>query len=360
MLPAALLALLAVWAPGSPAPGEPLSDALEDAVCCGHGRYGPAVDLFETEARRGAPGPKARYLAASAYIRLHLHERAEPLLEGLDGEVLPGWEKAESLRLAAAAFRASSPPAAKDRSVPGIEVFSGPPTAWTAPVLSALPEWLVVGRRVFGERLPRVRFFLFSDRRAYLRFYEAAFRQAPGASWQDGTGDAHIVVYCEAPSRAAGIPETLGTVLHEFGHAWMSTYVARAHGREYLSPALRRPYLDEGLADLFASMWDGGYLGRRREWLRTKKVAAGKPAPPFEELRTLEGFYRRGDAHTHYWLSALLAGRLLGGPRAGPERIPVLLDALARTSDDRAAWHAACGKDPAEEYRALVRDIWAR
>ena len=55
---------------------------------------------------------------------------------------------------------------------------------------------------------------------------------------------------CE--KRRAEESETTAVALHEFAHAWLNTYFKEGFGRDCLSATVRRPYLDEGLADFIA------------------------------------------------------------------------------------------------------------
>jgi hypothetical protein len=135
-------------------------------------------------------------------------------------------------------------------------------------------------------------------------------------AWQDGTGTTGVVTFCEQDregktTRRAGEPETVSCVLHEFGHAWFGSYLMERYNREWLAPSMRRPWLDEGLADFVASLREPAFLERRAAWIEDK-VKKGVAAPAFEEIATYDAFYEKGDVDVHYWISALFAAELLG------------------------------------------------
>src|SRR5207249_680182 len=108
----------------------------------------------------------------------------------------------------------------------------------------------------------------------------------PLTEWQDGTGSTNVVLFCEQDShgkttRLAGSPDTIGEVLHEFGHAWCDTYLMDRYGRA----ALRHAWLSEGVAEVVASLREPGILERRTAWLTTN--AKSVPAPTFTDLLLL-------------------------------------------------------------------------
>jgi hypothetical protein len=182
-------------------------------------------------------------------------------------------------------------------------------------------------------------------------------------AWQDGTGDLNIVVFCEKDrsgkcSRPAGAPETIGNVLHEFGHAWCRSYLMDRHGLDWLAPSLRKPWLDEGLADYIAYLREPKFLKRRMDWLLAEKVAKGAPPPAYRELTDYGEFYDQGDIDSHYWLSALLVAEILGTEERGVPLIARLLDEIGRTRDVEAAVRRVTRKDPAREFERLTARLW--
>ena len=212
----------------------------------------------------------------------------------------------------------------KHRAVPGvsskdIETFVDREDSYSGAVLQALPEFARIGRQIFGAKLPFVRFFLISNAERYRAFTRAVF----GQEWMTGTGNLHIVTMClSCESRRAEESETTAVVLHEFGHAWLNTYLKEGFGRDYLSAAIRRPYLDEGLADFIADQWDREFLARRGRWIRDLKVGRGVPPPKLGELQQYSSFYDRGDRELHYWISALLIRRMIGPEESAAMKIP--------------------------------------
>jgi hypothetical protein len=133
------------------------------------------------------------------------------------------------------------------RAVPGvsskeIDTFVDIDDPYSGAVLRALPDFARIGREIFGAKLPSERFFLMSNAERYRAFTRAVF----GQELMRGTGNLHIVTMClSCEKRRVEESETTAVVLHEFGHAWLNTYLKDGFGRDYLSPALRRPYLDD-------------------------------------------------------------------------------------------------------------------
>lgn len=244
------------------------------------------------------------------------------------------------------------------RAVPGlsgeISLWLDKDDAFSPLVLKALPAFAAVGREAFGADLPPVSLYLLSDGARYRAFTEAAF----GEARMTGTGNLHIVTMClSCERRRPEETETTAVVLHEFGHAWLNSYLRERYGVDYLSPAVRRPYLDEGIADFFAGRWDKEFLARRRDWIRRLKT--GKTPPPaLAELQTYRSFYDHGDRELHYWLSALLVERMLGDAPGSSRKIRTYLDSIGRGRTPEKAWESATGKSLAAEYGALVNELW--
>jgi hypothetical protein len=331
---------------------------LQDAT--GHERYQEASRIYEGIKKSGDANVESYYWAGIAYMHLNLFDEARRAFQAASQpgwEPRPDWPQPQEFSERLEALSRFAPPRLPSADA-SLTVFGGTPTAWTGPVLNAVPAFEAAGRGIFGKALPEIRFYLFSDRAIYRRFFEAAFGQTFATSWQDGTGNTHIVVYCEAASRPAGDPETVGNVLHEFGHAWLNSYFRINFDKDYLASPYRSPYTDEGLADLVATLWDKEHLSRRLDWVRREKVAKGIEAPRFDDLKSYDDFYKTGDIDLHYWLSALLVSRLMG-PK-GSSKISAYLEALAKTGDATKALAKVSGLDPAREYQAMVKEIWAR
>jgi hypothetical protein len=309
------------------------------------------------------PGPDDHYLAGFALMELHRPEEAEPRLRAAKDagfSAWKGWPGVDALLDRVATVRELLPPSRSASDT--ITVHTGAPTAWSTPVLHAIPKFEEVGRSIFGKDLPRLRFALFADRKVYDRFFGALFGVSAATAWQDGTGTTNVVVYCATDrhgnvTRAAGDPETIGCVLHEFGHAWFGTYLMDRHGREWLAPAMRRPWLDEGLADFVASLREPAFLDRRAEWLRDK--SANKVArPEFAEIADYAAFYEKGDPDVHYWMSALLVAELLGPRDRAPATIRRILDAAGASGDVDEAVRTVTGKDPRKVFAEVIRRFW--
>jgi hypothetical protein len=341
------------------APTEATTEALVKAV-----QDGRASDAVKTFSALEHPSADDEYLAGYALMALHRPDDAAPHLDAAKARGWSkwrGWTSVESMLDRVAEVRRLAPPALDPPLDAAIEVHVGPPTAWSAPVLRAVPEFAAVGRRIFGADLPRERLYLFSDYKTYGRFFRALFDVEIPNAWQDGTGTTNVVVYCEQDSHGkatgpAGDPDTIGDVLHEFGHAWCETYLIDRYGREWTSPAFRHPWLDESVADVIASLRERGFLERRIAWLKTE--AKSVPAPTFAALTSYDGFYKAKDVHACYWLSAAFVAELVGPLDSAPARIREILDEIGKTGDVEASVLAATGKDLHKEFAKVVARFW--
>jgi hypothetical protein len=234
-----------------------------------------------------------------------------------------------------------------------IEILIDEDDIYSTSVLIALPAFAKIGRDIFGANVPFVRLFLMSNESRYRAVTKALF----GQERTTGTGNFHVVTMCLAcEKRPPGETETTAVVLHEFGHAWMNTYL-HERGRDYLSDSIRRPYLDEGMADWIATRWDSGFLNRRQQWIRELKAGRGILAPNLDDLQSYSSFYDKGDRELHYWISALLIERMIGTAPDAAFKIPRYLDGIGGKSPEQA-WEAATNKSIAMEYAALVRERW--
>lgn len=131
----------------------------------------------------------------------------------------------------------------------------------------------------------------------------------------------------------------------------------RVPGGAILEPdvVLRHPWLDEGIADVVASLREPGFLERRMAWLKgnAKHVAA----PTFSDLTSLD-FYKPKDAYARYQLSAALVAELVGPPDGAPARIRALLDAIGKTGDVEGSVLASTGRNLRKEFAKVVAQYW--
>lgn len=343
------------------APGG-LSERLHDAICCGHERWREALGLYARLAAGGQESPEDLYRAGLAQSRLNQWGKAVPLLKeaqrrGFKG--WPGWDTPERLLARAEAVRGLAPPRRRGADSPSIAVYAFAPDRWSAPILGGVPDMERIGREAFGADLPRVRLYLFPERARYDRFFGALFDATATTAWQDATGAVHVVLASGQSrdgtvTRPHGDPETVSCVMHEFGHAWLSTYVSQRYDQDWIGDRLRTPLLDEGLSDWLTARREPAFLERRRLWVAEKARAGAKP-PAFEELLGTRSFYEEGDVELHYWLAALLVDRLLDGR---PGAVRELADAQVLLADAPAALKKATGKDAREEYERLLQAHW--
>jgi hypothetical protein len=358
----AAIAVLVVFVSHSvAAPLAAWSQALAAAVQ--DRRFSDAVRTFGALTH---PTADDEYLAGNALMGLNRPDEAAPHLAAAKTRGWSrwgGWPSAESLLERGAEVRRLSPPALDPQVDASIEVHADPPTPWSAPIVRAVPEFTAVGRSIFGADAPRMRLYLFHDRTTFDRLYRALFGVEISTAWQRGAGGTNVVVFCEQEAsgetaRAAGDPNEIGDVLHEFGHAWCETYLMERYSRSWISPALRRSWLSEGVAEFVASLREPARLEREKTWLA--KNAKSVAAPSFADLTSWDGFYKakERDVYARYCLSAAFVAELLGPGDAAPAKIRAILDAVGKSGDTEASVSAATGKDLRKTFDEVRARFW--
>jgi hypothetical protein len=329
---------------------------LREAIWAGHWIEG--VRRYEEIEETGLrPSAQASYLAGWAEWMLRRPEEARPLVEkAVEAGFQAGGGRIQprDLLTRIAQYTAAKPPAAL---VPGldrgrIDPYADRVTGLTAPILDALPKFVEIGRQIFGEP-PPVRFFLFAEKPALRRFYEAFQPSIPAGDEPHSTGGVNMVIFCEEKGHRTTGSETISIALHETTHAWVASYLRSRYDRVIYLPR----YLDEGLAVYVASLWSEDVHRLTFERINTFRARHRDSPPRLEDLGPPQKFYEPDKAYLNYLLSDLLLERMLGPPVGGASKIPALLDALARSGDDAKAWHEVVGKDVAKEYDALVSEL---
>lgn len=263
-------------------------DAVKEAGAeSSKGRHRAVLKILEENPELLKSSPQAQYLAGFSWVRLHRPELAKPLLTaateaGFNG--YPGWETAKALLERVAVVERLRPPPAKglpeDERLKSVRVFADD-TPWIQEVLKALPDDVTRAREVFGKELPQIDIYLFQSRLDYNKFYKALFGVDIPTSWQNGTGNANIVTFCQADREGKavnppGSPRALGDVLHEYSHALLNTI----YGDGYLRQVPQ--WLDEGFSDFvakehYAELFDSSAAHLRRNLSKSL-------APTLEEL----------------------------------------------------------------------------
>jgi len=307
--------------------------------------------------RADIPNAPARvsYVGGLCALRLNDRDNAESLLKlAQDGGFRPtaSWRKPpDELLSDIAEYRKLAPEPAKLDGVPSSSMLVSfdAHSDWVDSAAAAAPEFVRIGRRVFGADPPFTRLFLFSDYDTFEKFYSVVF----GPHRPHGTGVPGLAVMVEknAAGRQGRLP--VAVVLHELMHAWIQGY-----GRDVYDVHIKAPpWVDEGMADYVASMWATDMLALRRKQL-AREVAKRPEPPDFADFQTAESFYHSEDSFFHYVLSLMLIERLIGPPEQGAAQLKKVLDGYAKGEDSEKAWHDVTGKNPSEEYAALCAELW--
>ncbi|HXS99104.1 MAG TPA: hypothetical protein VN915_00350 [Elusimicrobiota bacterium] len=298
--------------------------------------------------------PRASYLGGLCALGLNDRDAAEPLLKrAKDGNFYPtaSWRKSpDELLSQIAEYRRLAPEFAKIDDVPesSLRVGFDKRSEWVDSVVSAAPEFVRIGRRVFGADPPFTRLFLYSDNAVFEEFFGAVFK----SGHPHGTGVPGLAVMTEknAVDRKGRLP--VAVVLHELMHAWIQGYGRDEFDRRINVP----PWMDEGMADYVASMYDTDMLALRRTQL-AREVAKRPQPPDFAELQEHESFYRPEDSFFHYVLALMLVERLVGPPETGAPALRKVLDSYAKGKGEES-WRRVSGKSPSDEYSALCNELW--
>lgn len=356
---AALVLLLPAWT--GAAGLRPRQRQLRAAVF--QGRYLEALRVFGAlEAAGHADGPDD-YFAGWTNMRLNRPERAlAPLEKAAKAGWSPrGWKTAEELLAGARARLAALPPAVEVKGLDEtlLQTYADCGAGLCGKILAAQPEFLSVGRGVFGGPPPPLRVYLFATHAAMDKLGTA---MGDGRVGRRGSSGGYGFARLSAESLTRPVEDdSIGLALHETTHGWLATYLRDRFDRNVALPA----YMDEGLANYVGSLWKYEERRQRLSDQRLSRIArwrAQNPGPPpaLAELRPVASFHEDGRDMLDYDLATLLMERLLGPPETGAKRIPAVLNALAASGgDDAAAWKAATGKDVEAEYAALTRGLWA-
>jgi hypothetical protein len=272
--------LVALFA-GSAASQTALDQMTAEAT---HTRWNKLEKIYKQMSAQEKLQPQALYLAGYSLMRMHKPLDARPLFQkaikgGFHG--WPSWTTAEQLVKDVDAMQALMGPHLLD--VPAgptakLRVF-GRQTTWSSLVLRVMPAYVNRVTEIFGSDLPVVNVYFFDDRAKYERFFKLMFRNEMDRSWQDGTGDSNIVVFCElqGDGRRDDTDLAQGDVLHEYGHCLCNT----VFGDNYLS--LVPQWFDEGAADAIAQPYADRHFNYARRLLK-KEVTSGTPPPTYQQM----------------------------------------------------------------------------
>ena len=148
--------------------------------------------------------------------------------------------------------------------------------------------------------------------------------------------------------------ESEAAVIHELGRAWLISYMMNQHNSNFKSKEQRAPWIEEGLSDYIAYLWDPRHMEKRLYWVIEDKFKKAVRPPLFDDFITFKGFYSEGDPALNHWLAALLMKEILGPRESGGTQIMGILDHLANDKNPVAAIERVTGKNPREEYKKLV------
>jgi len=337
-------------------PGCPANAQEKLEPICVRGEYAEVIEKFKHLPVEAQQDPANCYVAAYAYMRRRQFLEAEPLVKiaqrgGFHGYA--GWTSTEELFSRIVTLKQLCPPLNTWTSSghARFDVY-GPDDEWCQSIYSELPTYIARAREAFGDPLPSVSFYLFNDRAIYEAFYKELFETGEQKSWQAGTGNFNVVVFCKylkdgSVFGASDLNFRRGAVLHELGHALSGTICGDCYYKDVPN------WLDEGLADMVARP----YLKKLfadSPWL-IAKTAGIKRAPTYEQM--CRELYL--DPKPRYALARLFTARLMDRLDVGAIGRIVR---SARTDGDNfeAAVQEVTGADPAQAYRQAAQDLWKR
>jgi hypothetical protein len=319
------------------------------------GQYLALVKTYSALSEAEKNQPSALYVAGFAWMRLHRPEKAKPLFQAAiksDFDGYPGWTSAKTYLEEINSIERDTPPFfadVSDGSQTKIHAYSKQ-TAWTAPVLRALPGFVKRATQIFGDEVPAINFYFFEDRTAFNDFYKNIFGLNVPTAWQDGTGNANIVVFCERNKdgkmiMTPGSDLAIGDVLHEYGHAMCNTIF----GDGYLEQVPK--WLDEGTADAVAAPYFVALFQNYNERL-VAAAAAGQAPPTYEQMS--RELYK--DPNLRYALASMMVQEIVK-----EKDITVLrkiIDRARQLQDFERAIKDTTGSSSSEFHRRVVKRYW--
>jgi hypothetical protein len=320
---------------------------------CSGGRYFAAVKAFYRLSATEKRKPEVCYATGYAWMRLHRPEMAKGLLvfalcQGFEG--YRGWESTGDLLSRVSQTEKFKPPLLKafhDATNLKIRVY-GRQTDWSKPVFAAMPDFMTRAREIFGADYPAIDFYFFEARDHFDNFYSAMFGTRSQKWWHNGTGTFNVVAYCErhrdgSVAGVPGAPRNIGNVLHEYGHALLSTY----YGDGYLRVVPN--WLNEGLADAVARPLHPELFNESRE--RVSGWGRNGVPPTYKQMcRELYD-----DPDVRYAVARLMVEELLNGE---PDRIKRILNEARRTRSFERALKSVTGYEGRYWHRRIVARYW--
>lgn len=279
------------------------------AAAVSQGHYATALKCFDTLSAEEQKTQQALYLAGFCWKRRHDVQKAKTYLKatvesGFEG--YPGWQTASEILQDIATIEKIAPPF--NRDVPDqvsakLHVFAKP-TDWSSQILKELPAFVVRARECFGNDIPTINLYIIEKREDYEKFFRLIFQNEP-RTWQDGTGDANIFVFCEQNREhktVLPISRAVANNLHEYGHSLCNTIF----GDDYLK--LVPHWFDEGVADMVAAPYNKQLFDYSEKCLADKN-GIGRVKPTYEQLS--KNMYATPDSG--YMYSRLMVKEMLKG-----------------------------------------------
>jgi hypothetical protein len=320
-------------------------------------RFFKAVQAFEASTSKIKESPVACYLAAFAWTRLHRYDRAKPLLRQAIAENFngySGWTSTKAFLKNIATIEKLTPPLLAQVTENGatpVRLFAEQ-TPWTRPIMKALPVFVQRARQAFGSDVPPISFYIFKTRSSFETIFRLVFNAEIRHSWQDGTGNYNIVVFCERDrtgkiSRKAAIACSTGDVLHEYGHALCTTI----YGDRYLHRVPQ--WLNEGMADAIARPYYDELFGRADYFL--KQFATKKMRPPSYEQMCTDMY---SDPGVGYIIARAMVAELVKNDDLSV--LGAIIRRARQLKNFERAVELATGISPRTCYNRVIKRYWHR
>ncbi|MBX9668834.1 MAG: tetratricopeptide repeat protein [Candidatus Obscuribacterales bacterium] len=278
---------------------------------CSKGNFATALQQFDQLDQDEASSPEANYVKGNIYAGLFEPDKARAAFQAAKDTGFPGystWGWTSDRLNTFRELQRIQPPFIKNIDYQGRRAASiyGIQTTWSRPVIDELPRFVGRAFQIFGRATQPINFYLFDKRDRFESYYKLIFSVSPQNAWHDGTGNKSIVVFCEVSktgmvTRPAGIPRTLGDVMHEYGHALCNT----TYGDGYLRSVPH--WIDEGMADFVAEPYYADlYAESDRE---LKSGGKTKPPPDYDQLN--KDFFK--DPYLNYAIARMMFKEVMRG-----------------------------------------------
>lgn len=317
--------------------------------------YENVIDKYNKLTAEQQKDPETSYLAGFCFLRVHDFISADKALRIAKEGKFEAWDafpSVEQLLDRVETMKSLCPPplSLNDADIP--IAFYAQPTEWFDSIKCEFPNFIKRAKEIYGDNLPPITLYVFTNREDYDKFFFAMFEHKP-TEGQDATGMKGVVLLCEKTAEGSTTGRQLsfrhGVVLHEYSHALCSTIWGLSYRQEV--PC----WLDEAIADEVSKL----YYANVFRWydINLRSASKRKDPPSYEDLKS----GKQEDRYVYYAFSRHMLLELLGDEEADDMLIRRMLE-RAKTykwNYDKAIYKVT-GLKPSQAYKRVVKRFWSQ